>query len=80
MDTERKELRVDRIEDGLAIAYDASGNEYCMCAKIADLQESDVLLAAINKDGAVVDARVQHEKTNEIKQSLKSRLQSLFDR
>ena len=78
MSTETKKLCVDRIEEGIAIAYDTDGNEYCMCERIADIQESDVLLATVNENGAVVDVRIQREETEEEKQILHSRLHSLF--
>lgn len=77
---EKKELRVDRIEDGVAIAYAADGTEYFMCQRIADLQESDILLAFVNQDGMVVDVTVRRKETEEVKQTLRNRLQSLFDR
>ena len=80
MHSEKKELRVDRVEEGLAIAYDADGNEYCMCAKIADLKESDILLASINSAGMVFDVAVQQEKTEANKQRLKNKLNALFSR
>ncbi len=80
MHSEKKELRVDRIEDGLAIAYDADGNEYCMCAKIADLKESDILLADINRDGNVFDVTVQQEETKKNEESLRNRLHKLFNK
>ena len=34
------ELRVDRIEEGLAVAYDDDGREYTFCAKLADAAET----------------------------------------
>lgn len=80
MQSQQKELRVDRVEEGLAIAYDAEGNEYCMCARIADLKESDILLASINSDGTVFDVSVLQEKTEENKQALKNKLQKLFNK
>ena len=57
------ELRVDRIEEGVAVAYDAGGVEYRMCAKIAGLDENDILLAEINSEGEVVSAEKLPEKT-----------------
>lgn len=80
MQSKKKELRVDRIEEGLAIAYDVEGNEYCMCAKIADLQESDILVADINNNGVVFNVSVQRDKTEENKERLLARLQELSKR
>lgn len=80
MNTEKKELRVDRIEEGLVIAYDANGNEYCMCERIADIQESDILLADVNKDEQVVAVEVQREKMAVQTKTLTNRLKKLFDK
>ena len=78
MSIEKKELRVDRIEEGMAIAYSTDGTEYCMCQKIADVQESDILLADINADGNVVSVTVLQSKTEEVKTSMQARLHKLF--
>jgi|GEM_PF-1896340 len=80
MNTEKKELRVDRIEDGLAIAYAFDGTEYCMCQKIADIHESDILLADINAEGNVVSVSVLQQETEEVKASFKERLHKLFNK
>ena len=45
------ELRVDRIEEGLAVAYDDDGREYTFCAKLADAAENDILLATLGERG-----------------------------
>lgn len=74
------ELRVDRIEEGVAVAYDTDGAEYRMCAKIGDLAENDVLRASLNDEGEVVSAEKLPEKTEEIKAAAQSRLDRLFGR
>lgn len=74
------ELRVDRIEEGLAVAYDEGGREYTFCAKLTDAAENDILLAALGEDGAVVAATKLTEKTNAVKQDMQARLNRLFDK
>lgn len=76
---ENKELRVDRLEDGIAIAYDKNGNRYEMCGRIADLSENDLIFAAIGDGGEVLAATVLPEKTEKIKRDLHVRLQKMLD-
>ena len=76
---ETKELRVDRIENGLAVAYDRAGNEYVMCQKIGDLAECDVLSAAVNERGDVVEVVVRREETERAKSAARQNLNELFD-
>ena len=70
------ELRVDRIEEGLAVAYDEDGREYTFCAKLADVAENDILLATLGESDAVVAAK----KLNAVKQDMQARLNRLFDK
>lgn len=72
------ELRVDRIEEGVAVAYDADGAEYRMCAKINDLAENDVLRASLNDEGEVVSVKKLPEKTEAVRTAVQSRLDKLF--
>lgn len=74
----KTELRVDRIEEGVAVAYDANGAEYIMCAKIGDLAENDIFLADVNDVGEVVSTEKLPEKTAEVKAAVQSRLNRLF--
>ena len=73
------ELRVDRIEEGLAVAYDDDGREYTFCAKLADAAENDILLATLGENDAVVAATKLTEKTNAVKQDMHARLRQPFD-
>lgn len=74
------ELRVDRIEEGLAVAYDDSGAEYTFCAKLADVNESDILCATVSENGAVVEAQKLAEQTDSTLRDMQARLQRLFDK
>lgn len=80
MHTKTIQLRVDRIEDGIAVAYAADGAEYCTCAKATGIEENDILLAIVDANGNITDVTVLPEETEKVKQTLKSRLHSLFDR
>lgn len=80
MSTENKKLCVDRIEDGVAVAYSDDGTEYTMCHKIADIHESDIITASINDRGEVVAVEVRKEETAERKVGLHERLKKLFDK
>ena len=73
------ELRVDRIEEGLAVAYDDDGREYTFYAKLADAAENDILLATLGENDAVVAPTKLTEKTNAVKQDMHARLRRLFD-
>ena len=73
------ELRVDRIEEGLAVAYDAGGREYTFCAKLANAAENDILLATVGDGGVVVAAKKLTEKTNAVLKDMHARLNRLFD-
>ena len=79
MSTEKKELHVDRIEDGIAVAYDRFGNEYTLRQKIADIRENDIINATVNERGHIIDLTVLTEKTEATKLSLKARLKKLFN-
>jgi len=78
MSTEKKELHVDRIEDGIAVAYDRFGNEYTLRQKIADIRENDIINATVNEHGHIIDLTVLTKKTEATKLSLKARLKKLF--
>lgn len=78
MSTEIKKLRVDRIEEGIVIAFSDDGKEYTMCEKIADIKESDIINAAVNENGEVVSVEICKEETDAKKSELKSKLKSLF--
>lgn len=80
METKSKKMCVDRIEEGLAVAYTDDGDAYTMCQKIANLQESDIILATINENGEVVAAEVLSEETAAKKAELRSRLKNLFNK
>ena len=80
METENKKMRVDRIEEGLAVAYTDDGQEYILRKEIAYLKENDILLADIDQNGNVVNVQVRREETEKAKQTIKNRLQNLFNK
>lgn len=79
MSCEKKELHIDRIEDGIVVAYDSNGYEYTMCARIADVKENDIVDATVNERDQIIDLRVLPEKTKAAKLSLQERLSKLFN-
>ena len=80
MSIENKEMRVERIEDGIAVAYDRFGNEYTVRQRIADIRENDIIDATVNEHGHIIDLTVLSEKTEAAKLSLKDRLANLFNK
>lgn len=78
MSTEIKKLHVDRIEEGVVIAFSEDGKEYTMCEKIASVKESDIINAAINENDEVVSVEILSEETKSKKSELKNRLKNLF--
>lgn len=80
MSTEKIEMHIDRIEDGIAVAYDRFGKEYTMCEKIADIKENDIIDATVNEYGHIIDLTVLSEKTETAKLSLRDRLSNLFNK
>lgn len=80
MGTKRIELRIDRIEDGIAVAFDRNGNEYTISANIADVKESDIIDATVNEQGEIINLAVLTDKTKAIKLSLKDKLKYLFNK
>ncbi len=80
MNTEAKEMTIDRIENGVAVAYDRDGNEYTVCANIAGIKESDIVSATVNEHGQIIDITVLHKITKNKKRSLKDRLTNLFEK
>ncbi len=80
MYTECKKLRVDRIEEGIAVAFSEDGTEYRIPQEFAAVQESDILMATIHENGEVTTVEVLREETQEKKQRLRSRLKKLFNK
>lgn len=80
MEAESKKMRVDRIEEGLAVAYTDDGKEYILRENIADLKESDIIIATADENGNVIKVQVQREETENVKQTMKNRLQNLFNK
>lgn len=74
------ELRVDRIEEGLAVAYDDSGEEYTFCTKLANVKENDILCATISDSGAVIEAQKLTGQTDSTLQDMQARLHRLFNK
>ena len=80
MSSRKTELHVDRIEDGVAVAYDNNENEYFIRDNISDIKENDILEATLTEDGLVTSITVLHEKTEAKKHSMKELLTNLFNK
>lgn len=80
METENKKMRVDRIEEGLAVAYTDDGQEYTIRREIADLKENDLIMATVSESGEIVAAEVLETETAAKKEELRSRLKNLFNK
>lgn len=80
METENKKMRIDRIEEGFAVAIAEDGGQYALQPGIADLKESDIILAKINECGEITAVKVLEEETSAKKAELHSRLKNLFNK
>lgn len=80
MSIRKTELHIDRIEDGVAVAYDNNENEYFIRDNISDIKENDIVEATLTEDGLVTSITVLHEKTEAKKLSMKKLLTNLFNK
>ena len=72
------ELRVDRIENEIAVAYSDTGREYRFTKEPKELRDGDIILATIGKDGKITAVEILGDKTAQVKAELQSRLHKLF--
>lgn len=80
MDKHVKKLTVDRIEEGIIVAFSDSGEKYISQGKLANISENDIIMATITDDFKILSARVLAEETKTKINSLKERLKSLFSK
>ena len=79
MDTEIKKLRVDRIENGIIIAFSDDGKKYTMPQTDGNtIEESHIIRATINKYDYIISAEVLNEETITKKNLLIAKLKKLF--
>ena len=80
MYTECKKLRVDRIEEGIAVAFSEDGTEYRIPQELAAVRESDILMATIHENSEIAAIEVLPKETAAKKSALRSRLKKLFNK
>ncbi len=73
-----KELRIDRIESGIAVAYSDTGQEYRFPKTPENLREGDIVRAALTACGQVTAVEILTEKTAQVKEEMRARLHKLF--
>ena len=78
MNTKTKELRVDRIEENIAVAYDSDNNEYTFFKTDFFVSEGDIIDAVFDDAETIVKVTVKAEQTLNEKELLKARLSNLF--
>lgn len=80
MNTETKKLYVDRVEDGVIIAYSIEKTEYIFSNEDSNIHENDILIANINENNEVVSVIVLQEETTKRINTLKNRVKKLFNK
>lgn len=78
MNTKNVELNIDRIENGITVAYDRDGNRYVFAFPPVNVKEGDIISASINSNCEIIDFTVLQEETQRAKSSLKKQLATLF--
>ncbi len=80
MQTKTIQLRIDRIEEGLAVAFAEDGTAYTVRADIADLRENDIIAASVDAHGEILTAEILHDETAAKKDELRLKLKNLFNK
>lgn len=78
MHTETKKLRIDRIEEGIAVAFADDGKQYSLSPALCTMRESDILLVTLDTSDTVIAAEVLQKETEAEKDALRVRLKNLF--
>lgn len=73
-------LTVDRIEEGVVIAFSDDGQKYTFAKEELPLKENDIFNAEIAEDGTVIVLNILKKETNRRKKSLRNRLKQLFNK
>ena len=74
------ELRVDRIENGIAVAYSDTGREYRFAKRPKELRDGDIIRATIGKNGEIIIVEILGDKTTQVKVEMQNRLHKLFNK
>ncbi len=80
VNTEKKKLCVDRVEEGIAVCIARGGEEYKIPSAKFNLHEGDIFTAEISEDKNVLSLTLPPEETENKKISLRQRLMRLFER
>lgn len=73
-----KKLRIDRIEENIAVAYDDGGNEYKIIEEPLQIKESDIVTAEFDECGNIIAISTEEEETAAVKNDFQGRLDKLF--
>ena len=73
-------LKIDRIEEGIAVAFSSEGNEYHFPQSFANVRENDVCDAIINDEGKVVSLSVNNRETQLNSDRMRTKLNKLFNK
>ncbi len=73
-------LKIDRIEEGIAIAFSNEGEEYHFSQKFANVRENDICDAIINDEGKVISLSVNSQETKRIRDRMHAKLNKLFNK
>ena len=71
-------LKIDRIEEGIVIAFSDDGEEYHFSQRLANVHENDVCDAVINSDSKVVSLAINNRETQCNKDRVRNKLNKLF--
>ena len=73
-------LKIDRIEEGIAIAFSNEGEEYHFPQKFANVRENDICDAIFNDEGKVISLSVNNQETQRSRDRLQTKLNKLFNK
>lgn len=80
MENQIQTLTVDRIEEGVVIAFSSDRQKYTFPLEDLPLKENDIFKAEITDNSDVIFLEILKEETQRRKCSLKSRLKKLFNK
>ena len=73
-------LRIDRIEEGIVIAFSEREEEFHFPLELAYVKENDVCDAVIDEEGKVISLTVSANETTDAKSRIQSKLSKLFNK
>lgn len=80
MHTNLKEMRIDRIEEGLAVGFTEDGEQFTLPKQNGELRENDIILAEVDESGEIISYTIKKEETETVKQTMQNRLRKLFNK